>query len=96
LVSTQVGAGPLAGEAELVATSAVRTGDDALYSGVVGDPATLATLAGIAPLDQLAWWRFLFRVDDRTFLLPFVDASTGAEINTFPGDGQTMVPSDLW
>jgi len=50
----------------------------------VGDPATLATLAGIAPLDQLAWWRFLFRVDDRTFLLPFVDAA--ANPTTFAND----------
>jgi len=66
---------PLYGERELVAAARLPPRISALYSGVLGDPATLATLSGIPPMDQLAWWRFLFRVGGRV-LLPFVDEET--------------------
>lgn len=56
---------PLYGERELVAAARLPPRISALYSGVLGDPATLATLSGIPPMDQLAWWRFLFRVGNR-------------------------------
>lgn len=54
-----------------------RRGDAAAYAGVLGPPAELATRAGLPPLDQLAWWRFLLR-HRGAVLLPFVDAERNA------------------
>ena len=68
---------PLAGELEAFAPRGARRGDAAAYAGVLGPPAELATRAGLPPLDQLAWWRFLLR-HRGAVLLPFVDAERNA------------------
>ena len=64
----------LAGQLAVVATEDLAAGAEAPYGGVVGPAATLATACDLGPLEQVGYWRWLiYREEDETVLLPFVD-----------------------
>ena len=65
---------PLHGQLAVVATEDLAAGAEAPYGGVVGPAATLATACDLGPLEQVGYWRWLiYREEDETVLLPFVD-----------------------
>ncbi|KAH8095601.1 RNA polymerase II transcription regulator recruiting protein [Aureococcus anophagefferens] len=65
---------PLHGQLAVVATEDLPAGAEAPYGGVVGPAATLATACDLGPLEQVGYWRWLiYREEDETVLLPFVD-----------------------